>query len=52
LADRWSPIYPGLTTGAFVAFIGLYAAAPQELGYSQSNGQWGEVFERKGECDQ
>ena len=52
LADRWSPIYPELTPGAFVAFIGLYAAAPQELGYSQSNSQWGEVFERKRESDQ
>ncbi len=52
LADRWSPIYPGLNPGAFVAFIGLYAAVPQELGYSQANGQWGEVFERRGEDDQ
>lgn len=52
LATRWSPIYPGLTPGAFVAFIGLYAAAPQELGYSQAKGQWAEVFERRGEDDQ
>jgi hypothetical protein len=52
LADRWSPIYPGLTPGAFVAFIGLYAAAPKELGYSRAKGQWGEVFERRGEDDQ
>lgn len=52
LSDRWSPIYPGLTPGAFVAFIGLYAAAPMELGYAQANGQWAEVFKRRGEGDQ
>jgi hypothetical protein len=47
LSGRWSPIYPGLTPGAFVAFIGLYAAAPQELGYSSANGHWSGVFERE-----
>lgn len=51
LSARWSPIYPGLTPGAFVAYIGLYAAAPQELGYSQANGQWAGVFERRQDDD-
>ena len=52
LSGRWSPIYPGLTPGAFVAFIGLYAAAPQELGYSSANGHWTHVFQRRGNDDQ
>lgn len=52
LSARWSPIYPGLTPGAFVAFIGLYAAAPQELGYSSANGHWANLFERREDGDQ
>lgn len=52
LSGRWSPLYLGLTPGAFVAFIGLYAAAPQELGYSSANGHWTNVFERKEDSGQ
>ena len=43
LAARWSKSYPGLTAGAFVALMWLYAYAPTELGYPQNKGDWAKL---------
>lgn len=43
LADRWCKTYPGLTAGAFVAFLWIYAIAPAELGYLRAKGAWAHI---------
>jgi hypothetical protein len=43
LSAHWSKHYPGLTDGAFVAYMWLYGMAPAELGYAKAQGVWGRI---------
>jgi len=43
LSARWTKHYPGLTEGAFVAYMWLYGTAPAELGYEKAQGAWGSL---------